>query len=171
MNTQSLEKLNQLLSDFLGPEITEILSAYGSGQSSDKYFINIPEVDMVDATMSDLGSLVARSSNVYGRVTRFAGMARAQHKLCEGRYKKVYKSNRTGRNEAEREANALEAAEEEYNAMITAESIVHLAESMEGAARIASESARKLLDKLQSMQMASSREEKGSYLESDFSTY
>jgi hypothetical protein len=42
---------------------------------------------------------------------------------------------------------------------------------MEGAARIASESARKLLDKLQSMQMASSREEKGSYLESDFSTY
>jgi hypothetical protein len=42
---------------------------------------------------------------------------------------------------------------------------------MEGAARIASESARKLLDKAQSMQIASSREEKGSYLDSDFSTY
>jgi hypothetical protein len=55
--------------------------------------------------------------------------------------------------------------------MITAESIVKLAESMEGAARIASESARKLLDKVQSMQVASYREEKGSYNESDFSTY
>jgi hypothetical protein len=42
---------------------------------------------------------------------------------------------------------------------------------MEGAARIASESARKLLDKVQSMQIASYREEKGSYLDSDFSTY
>jgi hypothetical protein len=84
---------------------------------------------------------------------------------------KLYKSNRTGKNEAEREANALEAAEEEYTAMITAESIVQLAESMEGAARIASESARKLLDKVQSMQVASYREERGSYNDSDFSTY
>ena len=98
-------------------------------------------------------------------------MSRAHYKLCEGKYKKIYKSNRTGRNEAEREANALEAAEEQYTAMIAAESIVQLAESMEGAARIASESARKLLDKAQSMQIASSREEKGSYLDSDFSTY
>lgn len=171
MNVQSIEKLNQLLSEFLSPQITEILSAYSSGESASKYFIHIPEVDAVDMTVADLASLVARTSNVYGRVTRFAGMARAHFKLCEGRYKKVYKSNRTGKNEAEREANALEAAEEQYTAMITAESIVQLAESMEGAARIASESARKLLDKLQSMQIATSREEKGSYLDSDFSTY
>jgi len=171
MNIQSIEKLNQLLSDFLSPQINEILLAYGSGESSEKYFVNIPDVDMVDLTIDDLASLVARTSNVYGRVTRFAGMARAHYKLCEGKYKKVYKSNRTGKNEAEREANALEAAEEQYTAMVTAESIVHLAESMEGAARIASESSRKLLDKLQSMQIASSREERGSYLESDFSTY
>lgn len=171
MNLQAVEKLNQLLSDFLSPQITEIISAYGTGDLADQYFVNIPEVDVVDMTLADLASLVARSSNVYGRVTRFAGMARAHYKLCEGRYKKVYKSNRTGKNEAEREANALEAAEEQYTQMITAESIVQLAESMESAARIASESARKLIDKLQSMQIASSREEKGSYLESDFSTY
>jgi hypothetical protein len=171
MNIQSIDKLNQLLSEFLSPQITEIISAYGNGDLVDQYFVTIPEVDMVDLTLSDLASLVARTSNVYGRVTRFAGMARAHYKICEGRYKKVYKSNRTGKNEAEREANALEAAEEQYAAMVTAESIVQLAESMEGAARIASESARKLLDKLQSMQIASSREEKGSYLDSDFSTY
>jgi hypothetical protein len=46
-----------------------------------------------------------------------------------------------------------------------------LAESMESAARISSESARKLMDKVQSMQIAASRESKGHYLESDFTTY
>lgn len=171
MNIESIEKLNRLLSEFLSPQITEVIDAYGSGDKSKLYFVNIPEVDIVDMSLEDLASLVAKSSNVYGRVTRFAGMARAQYKICEGQYKKKYKSNRTGKNEAEREANALEAAEEEYSAMITAESIVQLAESLEGAARIASESSRKLLDKMQAMQIASSRETKGSYSESDFSTY
>jgi len=171
MNLQSIEKLNDLLSEFLNPQIKEIITAYGNGTNADQYFVNIPDTNSIDMGISDLASLVARTSNVYGRVTRFAGMARASYKLSEGRYKKLYKSNRTGKNEAEREANALEAAEEEYTAMITAEAIVQLAESMEGAARIASESARKLLDKVQSMQVASDREEKGSYNESDFSTY
>lgn len=171
MNIQSIEKLNSLLSEFLNPQITEVLDAYSSGEKSYLYFINIPEVDIIDMTLEDLASLVAKTANIYGRVTRFAGMARAQYKICEGQYKKKYKSNRTGKNEAEREANALEAAEEEYSAMVTAESIVQLAESLEGAARIASESARKLLDKLHAMQIASSREEKGSFMESDFSTY
>ena len=98
-------------------------------------------------------------------------MARAQYKLIEGSYKRIYKANRVGKNESEREANALGAAEGEYTALITAESIVSLAESMESAARIASESARKLIDKVQSMQVASSREEKGFYNERDFKTY
>jgi hypothetical protein len=56
-------------------------------------------------------------------------------------------------------------------ALVTSEAIVNLAESMESAARISSESTRKLLDKAQSMQIASSRESKGYYSESDFSTY
>lgn len=169
MNIQSIEKLNDLLSEFLSPQITEVIAAYKTDSNS--YFITIPEIDIIDMTISDLASLVAKTSNVYGRVTRFAGMARAHYKICEGKYKKVYKSNRVGKNEAEREANALEAAEEQYTAMVSAESVVFLAESMESAARIASESARKLLDKVQSMQIAFSREEKGSYLDSDFSTY
>jgi hypothetical protein len=42
---------------------------------------------------------------------------------------------------------------------------------MESAARISSESARKLMDKVQSMQVASSREEKGSFSENDFRTF
>lgn len=171
MNNQSIEKLSDLLGEFLNPQINEILEAYGSGDKGHLYFIDIPEVDFVDLNIADLASLVARSSNVYGRVTRFAGMARAHYKLCEGRYKKVYKSNRVGKNEAEREANALEAAEAEYTAMVAAESVVYLAESLESAARISSESARKLIDKAHAMQIAASREEKGSYLDSDFNTY
>jgi hypothetical protein len=42
---------------------------------------------------------------------------------------------------------------------------------MELAARIASESSRKLIDKIQSMQVASVREEKGYFNDKDFNTY
>ena len=74
-------------------------------------------------------------------------------------------------NEAEREASAISAAEEEYSALITCDAVVSLAEAIETSARISSESARKIMDKIQSIQIASYREEKGSYMESDFSTY
>lgn len=171
MNNQTLEKLQQMLIEFLGPQIQEVITAYTDQSSSFKYFIDIPDSDTIDLGLDSLASLVAKSSNVYGRAARFAGMARANHKLIEGKYKKVYKSSRVGKNEAEREAAAMEAAEEEYSALITCEAIVSLAESMESAARIASESARKLMDKVQSMQIASARESKGYYQDTDFSTY
>lgn len=171
MNLQSLQRMNELLREFIGPQIEEIVSAYTSDSSNSLYFVSIPDIDTLDLGIHEMASLVARTSNVYGRVARLAGMARAQYKLIEGSYKKVYKANRVGKNEAEREANALEAAESEYTALITAEAIVNLAESMELAARIASESARKLIDKIQSMQVASAREEKGYFSEKDFNTY
>lgn len=164
----NLKILNQLLSDFLSPQISEVINAYGSGNNYKKYFIEIPEVDDIDLGIHDLANLVAKTSNAYGRAARFAGMARANYKLVEGRYKKVYKKNRNGKNEAEREASAMAAAEEEYEALITSEAIVNLAESMETSSRIASESARKLMDKVQSMQIASAREEKGFFTEKDF---
>jgi hypothetical protein len=98
-------------------------------------------------------------------------MARAHYKIVEGRYKRIYKKNRNGKNEAEREASALTAAEDEYQAMVTAEAIVNLAESMETSSRIASESARKLMDKVQSMQIASAREDKGMHSESEYTQW
>lgn len=171
MNTQTIEKLQQLLTEFLGPQIQEVITAYADQSTSFKYFIEIPDSDTIDLGLDALASLVAKSSNVYGRAARFAGMARANYKIVEGRYKKIYKSSRVGKNEAEREAAAMEAAEEEYAALVTCEAIVSLAESMESAARIASESARKLMDKAQSMQMASLRESKGYYQDTDFSSY
>lgn len=171
MNIQSIEKLQTLLSEFLGPQLTEVIEAYSLSVNRSNYFVDIPEVDVIDLGLDKIASLVARTSNVYGRAARFAGMARAQFKIIEGNYKKIYKSNRVGKNEAEREASAISAAEEEYTALVTCDAIVSLAESLETSARIASESARKLMDKIQSMQIASFREEKGAYLDSDFSTY
>jgi hypothetical protein len=171
MNINSLEKLQELLADFLGPQLKEVVDAYGQKENFEKYFVEIPETDIVDLGIEHIASLVARTSNVYGRAARFAGIARAQYKILDGKYRKVYKSNRVGRNDAEREASALAAAENEYSALVTCEAIVNLAESIEASARIASESARKLMDKVQSIQIASYREEKGSYLDSDFSTY
>lgn len=171
MSFQGIQKLQELLSDFLNPQIQEVINSYASQGTNNQYFIEIPEEDVVDLGLDKLASLVARTSNVYGRAARFAGMARANYKIIEGKYKKVYKSSRVGKNEAEREAAAMEAAEEEYSALVTCEAIVNLAESLENSARIASESARKLMDKVQSMQVASARESKGYYSESDFQTY
>ena len=159
------------LFNFLNPQLQEIVNAFSKSEDLDKYFIEIPDANYVDLTINDLASLVARSSNVYGRAARFAGIARAQYKLLEARYKRVYKVNRVGKNEAEREAAAIAAAEKEYMALTAVESVVQLAESMEAAARISSESSRKLIDKVQNMQIATAREDKGFLSDKDFSTF
>ena len=159
------------LFNFLNPQLQEIVNAFSKSEDLDKYFIEIPDANYVDLTINDLASLVARSSNVYGRAARFAGIARAQYKLLEARYKRVYKANRVGKNEAERESAAIAAAEKEYMALTAVESVVQLAESMEAAARISSESSRKLIDKVQNMQIATAREDKGFLSDKDFSTF
>lgn len=169
MNNQ--EDILTTLYNFLNPQLQEIVKAFSESKNLDRYYIEIPDSNYVDLTINDLASLVARASNVYGRAARFAGIARAQYKLLEGKYKKVYKANRVGKNEAEREASAISAAEKEYMALVAVEAVVQLAESMESAARISSESARKLMDKVQTMQVATAREDKGYFSEKDFSTF
>ncbi len=159
------------LSNFLNPQLDELVKTFSSKEELEKYYVEIPDTNYVDLTIGDIASLVARSSNVYGRSARFAGIARAQYKLLEAQYKRIYKANRIGKNEAEREAAAAAAADQQYMALSAVEAIVQLAESMELAARISSESARKLMDKMQSMQVALARGEKGYFSEEDFSTF
>jgi len=159
------------LAAFLNPQLEELVKTFSSKEETEKYYVEIPDTNYVDLTISDIASLVARSSNVYGRAARFAGIARAQYKLLEAQYKRIYKANRIGKNEAEREAAAAAAADDQYMALSAVEAIVQLAESMELAARISSESARKLMDKMQSMQVATARGEKGYFSEQDFSTF
>lgn len=171
MNKESVNEILSVLSNFLEPQLKEVITSIANGESIKKYYIDIPDANSVDLSIEDLASLVARSSNVYGRSARFAGIARAQYKILEGQYKRVYKANRIGKNESEREANAIAAADSEYMALVAMEAVVELAESMESSARISSESARKLMDKVQSMQVASVRQEKGYFSESDFRTF
>lgn len=171
MDKESVNQILSVMSGFLEPQLKEVINSIASGESIKKYYIEIPDANAVDLTVEDLASLVARSSNVYGRAARFAGIARAQYKLLEGQYKRVYKANRVGKNESEREANAIAAADAEHMALVAMEAVVELAESMESSARISSESARKLMDKVQSMQVASLRQEKGQFLEADFRTF
>lgn len=171
MDNNSINQAEQMLVDILGPELNQIISLIisdpGSAGSS---FIEMPTADDIDLTVSDLMSLVAKTSNNYGRIARFSGIARAHYKLAEGRYKRKYKSALGGaaKNAQEREANAIAAAEKEFIEMSTLEAVIELAEAQENAARIASESARKLLDKVQAVQIAASREEKGWHREGDY---
>jgi hypothetical protein len=150
LNKESINEILSVMSGFLEPQLKEVIASIADGESIKKYYIDIPDANVVDLTVEDLASLVARSSNVYGRAARFAGIARAQYKLLEGQYKRVYKANRVGKNESEREANAIAAADAEHMALVAMEAV---------------------MDKVQSMQVASVRQEKGYFSEVDFRTY
>jgi len=173
MSTVSpVHQAETLLIEILGPELEQIISLIVADPgSSGSSFIELPTADDIDLTVGSLMSMVARTSNNYGRIARFGGIARAHYKLAEGRYKRKYKAALGGsaKNAQEREANAIAVAEKEFIEMSTLEAVIELAEAQEVAARIASESARKLLDKVQAIQIASSREEKGWHQESDYS--
>jgi hypothetical protein len=133
--------------------------------------IEIPDPEFVDLGPMKLASLVARSSNAYGRCARLAGMARAEAKLAKGRYDRKYKASRKGSNDTERDAVGMEAAADEHSVWVQAEAVATVAESVEAAARIASESARKLLGQQESMLMATGRERRGAYQDSDFASW
>lgn len=169
LSHQRVKEAERLLGDLLGPELTEIVQAVTQDPNSEgSYFIQIPTADHVDFTIEDLGSLVSKTSNTYARVARLAGMARAELKLADGRYKRKYKMNRVGSNESAREKNATEASIDEWTALNTIEAVVELAEALEAHCRMASESARKLYDKVRTMEIASKREEHGHLKDSEY---
>lgn len=164
-----IQEAEKLLSDLLGSEMAEIIEKVSADPYSDKTFlIEIPESDSIDYNIEHLASLVARTSNQYGRITRIASMARAQLKMAEGRYKRKYKASLVGPNAAAREAAATEASFNEAAELNIIEAVVELAEGAEAWARIASETARKLYSGSENMQVATIRESKGYYKESDF---
>lgn len=134
--------------------------------------VAIPDPSDVDLPLEVLASLVARTSNEYTRRARFAGMARAHAKLARGRYERIYKQHRgQGRNDKERDAAAMTAAAEHHEAMCDAEAVAEVADALEAAARVASESARKLFDKAHAMTVGVRREQHGMLQDSDFQPY
>jgi len=166
---QKILEAKRALDELLGPELTEIIEAMKEEPGpKNKYFVEIPSGEKVDYSIEEMMALVAVTSNRYQRAARAAGLARSLFKISEARYKLKFKTSLTGKNTAEREANAMEAATQEFLALAVVESCVELAESLESAAKMANESAKKILDKIQTMYVAQRREEKGAYRESDF---
>lgn len=166
---ERLGRIEDELFNLLGPELREITRIIGETRDkNNSYIIQLPETDAVDLPFEELASLVARTGNAYGRIARFAGMATAMHKLAKGRYDRKFKSSRTGNNDATRTKNAMEASADEHSEMIVAEAIKNIADQLEQAARVASESARKIFDKASAMQVGQAREDHGVFHERDF---
>lgn len=158
----------------LGPKMAElqkILDDINAEPGKRYYQIEIPDADTISThSIQQMGSYVARTSNAYQRLAEFSAKAGAEYKLAKGRYERKYKQHRSdGANAEERTANAMEACEEEHLAMTVADAIREFADHIETAARIASESARKIYDKQVAMYMGSSREQHGNYQDGDFS--
>lgn len=158
----TVQAAEQRLRDLLGAELAEVTEAILGQPHENPYFVQLPDTDAIDLPLEVIASFVARSSNNYARIARFAGIARAEAKLAKGRYERKFKRLRVdGRNDKEREANALEACTVEHIAMTNAEAVAAIADALENAARIASESSRKLLDKAEAMMMGTVRESRG----------
>ncbi|HJS83777.1 MAG TPA: hypothetical protein VJ742_13190 [Nitrososphaera sp.] len=162
-----LQEVETQLSNLLSPELLEITRLI----EDKSYLIELPSPADVDLPIEELASLVARTSNTFGQVARLAGMARAYVKLAKGRYDRKFKTSRVGANDAARDMSAMSASEAEHATLTTAEALAELADAMESATRIASESARKLFDKAQTMLQAGHREHVGRYKEADFTPY
>ena len=161
------------MGDLLGPELAEIITAISTPPGPDNpYIVQLPEIYTVDLDVTDLMSLVARSANSYYRIARFAGLAKSHVTRAESAYKhKLRTSYGPGSNKESRDAAAALAAREEWETYVTVQSVYDMAQSLEGIARVVSESARKLLDKVQAMSIATSREQRGTFREEDFRTY
>lgn len=169
LQTTRIQEAERLLSNLLGSELAEIIERVSASPGTDKSFlIEIPETSSIDYNVEELASLVARTANRFGQISRLSSMARAELKRAEGRYKRKYKASLVGKNTAEREANAIEASENEAEELTIIEMVVELASGAEAWARIASETARKLYSGSENMQIATVRESKGYYKESDF---
>lgn len=151
----SVADLDNILKTILDPEVNALVEKIASSDN----LIRLPSSHDVDLPPQDVARLIAHTSNQYAEACRLAGIARARFKLAEGRYKLKFRTalSTTGRNSAEREAKALEFARDEYETMILLESVVELVESIENSARIASESARRMLLGADQMQQAFSR--------------
>jgi len=154
---QKLEIFFEAFESYLRPEIRTIIKAVKEGLNSSEWAIQIPDPNSIDLTIHDLGSLVAQTANHYGRMARLAGIAQAQLKLSDAKYKRSFKSSKVGKNEDEREKNAIQAAHLEHLDLAIVEGAADIANALERSARVASESARKIYDKVLTQQQADGR--------------
>lgn len=130
--------------DAQGSELEAFLSA-----DTSSLIVRLPEgIDLDNCHVSQLASAVAATSNQYATIARLAGIARANAKIAKGRYERKLKMGHSdGRNQQSRDAEIFSKAADEHAAASYADALATLIETLLDAARIASESARKLLDR------------------------
>lgn len=170
LSSARIQEAQKLLNELLGSRISHIIKLVTADPSSGESYvasIRIPE-DVSGLSMDEALSLVARTSNRYSELAQLSAVVNAQQKQAEAQYKIKYKSSLKGKNLQEREANAVEAASDEMVELSIIESVVALIEPPLISARIASESARKILDKKQAEQQGQNREISGYFMDKDF---
>lgn len=146
MTTEILDSIE----NYIKPQLSNLIDLFMLPRDHPQScYVIIPTEQDADLPLGELAHLVAQTSNNYALVTRLSGAADAVEKRAEGLFKLKYKQAlaHPAKNQDEREANAYAYAAEEYKAYIEASSLAQLASSMKDAARVSSESARKLLDK------------------------
>jgi hypothetical protein len=111
--------------------------------------VHLPEGHELDSQhVSQLASTVAASSNQYAKLARLAGVARANAKIAKGRYeRKIKMGSSQGKNKEARDSEIFAQAATEHATYTYADALATLIETLLDAARIASESSRKLLDR------------------------
>lgn len=126
----------------------ELGDALANPSKPNPWLVKLPDPSSVDLSLQELGALVVETSNNYGNIARLSGIAKARAKITRGKFERKYKSApRLGSNEKAREAAAWASAITEHEEAVAAEALAAMAESLEDAARVASESARKIYDK------------------------
>jgi len=157
---QQLDALDRILNSVSGPEFDLMVEEISKPDASSDVYVRLPTGADADLTRLEVSRLIANASNKYGKAIRLAAIARALAKAAEAKYKYKFRTSLgVGKNKEEREAYALAAAEEEYNTMMYFQAVQELCESVESAARIASESARKMMEGAEQSRRADNREQ------------
>lgn len=133
------------LADQLALATQEVVAMLSESQS---LLIKLPDPSSVDLTMQELGALVVQTSNNYAQIARISGILSASAKIERGKFQRAYKSApRIGSNDAARESGVWLSTSDLHKQSIDVEALATIADKLETAARIASESARKIYDR------------------------
>ena len=153
MNTPNLGLLLDTYAHLVNDEYENALIAFIQNEGVG---YKTPTIDLNDAHLEDAIQHVQESSEHYYQMSKLAGFARSAHKIAESRYKQKFRNgllSATGSNKEAREAEAAQAASEEYDLMVFYESAVTLFSSLEQAARVNADSSRKIADLIHSQRI------------------
>lgn len=121
----------------------EVADAIARGE---RVIPELPSAADANRSPAEIARMVAVCSNVHAQIAQYAGACVAEYRRAKMAYDRAVRVHATGSNEHERRRNAVEATTEEAEWLSHAESMMRLFVGLEDGARVASESARRMLD-------------------------